>query len=262
MVNPEPTPEPAKQEPAVQDVMNNPAHEARKKAAEEKAKKEAEAKANEEKFDLGFNTKKLDKQLDKDANVTSKSAVRRANLETIATENELDHDDFKAYVADREKFDGDQWQKDRDFQAALRKHMGVDTAKRRKANAGKKGHEEFHDAENALSGNIPESQLVEHLGHDVQDWDHKAYNMATGDHELTKPGAHDEEWLNGVLKDYLKHREQAGQYVPEEVEYDDTERFDELGQKIWFARPKRGIERAMWRAEFLASINNVLARLR
>jgi len=260
MVDPEPAPEPKKQEPAVQDVMKNPAHEARKKAAEEKAKKEAEAKANEETFDLDFNPKKLDKQLAKDASVTSKSAVRRTNLEKVALENDLDHEDFEAYVNDREKFDGDQWQKDRDFQAALRKHMGVDTAKRRKANAGKKGHEEFHDAENALSGNIPESQLVEHLGHDVQDWDHKAYDMATDDHELSKPGAHDEEWLSGVLKDYLQHRQQASQFEPQE--YDDSEQFDELGQKIWFARSKRGIERATWRAEFLASINNVLARLR
>ena len=183
------------------------------------------------------------------------------NIERLALEHELDHADFAAYVAEREKFDGDQWEKDKDFRSALRKHMGVDTATRRKANEGKQGYEEFHDAQNALSGNVAESDLIENLGHDVQDWDSKAYDIAIGDHSL-KPGAHDEEWLRGVLKDYRQQLAQSKNAPEPEPQYDDVEQFDDFGSRVPFARPRRGVERNTWRAEWIETINRVLQKLR
>ena len=130
------------------------------------------------------------------------------SLQDVAAKHGLDHEVFKKHIDEMEKFDQEQWRNHRSLQAAVRKHIGSNTRTRQAANEGKKGYEEFHDIESALSGNIPHETLVEHFGHDTQDWDNKAYEMANSP-TPEKPGRHDPEWVAKHAKTFAERHEIA-----------------------------------------------------
>lgn len=137
----------------------------------------------------------------------------KESIAQVATRHGLEESDFHSHLDEMEKHDTEQWKKQRHLQAEVRKYIGSNTARRQAANEGKKGHEEYHDIADALSGNIPHEVLVEHFGHDTQDWDHKAYALANSP-TLERPGKHDPEWVEKHAKD-LANRMEAASQAPE-----------------------------------------------
>lgn len=142
---------------------------------------------------------------DDEASTTSKKG-----LEQVAARHGLETDQLGKHIDEMEKHDQEQWRQKRQLQSDVRKYIGSNTARRQSANDGKKGHEEYHDIADALSGNIPHEVLVAHFGHDPQDWDHQAYELANSP-TLERPGRHDPEWVEKHAKDLANRMESASQ---------------------------------------------------
>lgn len=212
-------------QPAIADVMRNPAAEARKAKAEsdkrtafdptefgagveeqpEAPKRQQTIQDHNGDYDA-LDAAKKDRAKSVKANRDWEKKTNEnpdENIASVAADHEIDHEPFSKYANEMQAFEQEQWKKHRDLQAAVRKHIGSSSYKRQRANAGAKGHEEHHDMENSLRGNIPHETLVEHFGHDTQDWDHKAYELANSP-TPPKPGAHDRDWLDNHAKAYKR----------------------------------------------------------
>jgi hypothetical protein len=225
----------------IQDVMRNPAAEARK------AKAEADKRTMFDPSEFGAGVpeqpdapgRKLtidDTDGDYDALEAAKADRAKSvkanrdwekkvnenpdeNIASVASEHELDHEPFSKYANEMQAFEQDQWKQREAVKTGIRKAWGVHGGTLRDME-NKKGldHSSLAATDN-LKGNLTDAQIHEHLGSDEGSWSQNAWAMLREDTQ-PKPGAHDREWLDNHAKAYKRLQ---SLHQPEPEEYPERE---------------------------------------
>lgn len=240
-------------QPAIADIMRNPAAEARKA----KAEVDKRTKFNPAEFrllpeqpdapgrkltiqDTGGDYDALD-AAEKDraksvkANRDWEKKVNEnpdENIASVASEHELDHEPFSKYANEMQAFEQDQWKQREAVKTGIRKAWGVHGGTLRDME-NKKGldHSSLASTDN-LKGNLTDAQIHEHLGSDEGSWSQNAWAMLRED-PPPKPGAHDREWLDNHAKAY-KHMQSL--HHPDPEEYPEPDYDPVSGEKMPFSR--------------------------
>jgi hypothetical protein len=227
-------------QPAIADVMRNPAAEARKAKAEVDKRtmfdptefgagvpEQPDApgrKLTIDDTDGDYDTldaAKADRAKSVKANRDWEKKVNEnpdENIASVASEHELDHEPFSKYANEMQAFEQDQWKQREAVKTGIRKAWGVHGGTLRDMENKGKDNSSLAATDN-LKGNLTDAQIHEHLGSDEGSWSQNAWAMLR-EETPPKPGAHDREWLDNHAKAYKRLQ---SLHQPEPEDYPEPE---------------------------------------